>query len=128
MHAPVRRLGGDDIEMAVDQQRAAVAVGAGKTGEDIAPAGCAGLDVLGGVPDRAELLGNPQGALRLALGGRQLAGVGGVEPDQGADEVDYLVDGLSHSPLSYHWRGKPGGAEVRHYHKIPINHSRNTPI
>ena len=128
MHAPVGRLGGDDIEVAVDQQCTAAAVGTGKTDEDVAATRRAGLDVLGGVPDRGQLLGDPEGTLRLTLGGGQLTGVGGVEPDQGADEIDDLVDGLSHSPLSYHWRGRPVGAEVGHYHKFPFNHSRNTPI
>ncbi|BBX08460.1 hypothetical protein MAIC_32630 [Mycolicibacterium aichiense] len=74
------------------------------------------------------MLGDPEGTLRLTLGGRQIAGVGGIEPDQGTDEINDLVDGLCHSPLSYHWRRAPGGAEVSPYHMFPKNHSRNTPI
>ena len=91
VHAPVGGLGGHHVEVAVDQQRAAVRVGAGQPGEDVAAARCAGLDVLGLVADLLELLGDPVGALRLALGGLELTGVGGVEPDQRADEVDHLV-------------------------------------
>ena len=90
VHAPVRRLGGHHVEVAVQQQRAAGRVGAREPGEHVAPARRARLDVFGLVPDLFQLLGHPAGALGLALGGLGLAGVGGVEPDQLADEVDHL--------------------------------------
>ena len=56
-----------------------------------------------------ELLGHPAGALGLPLRGGGVTGVGGVEPDEGADEVDDFVAGCrptrnwtTHSSLSYH--------------------------
>ncbi len=112
VHAPVGRFGGDDVEVAVDQQRAAVRVGAGQPGEHVAPPGCSCLDVLGGVADLAESVAHPFRAVGLALGGRRVTGIGGVESDQLADEVDDLVGGAGgrhgHSHHSYHRRGAVG--------------------
>ena len=87
VHAPVGGFGGHHVEVAVDHQRAALGVGAGQPGEHVAAAGRARLDVLGLVADLFELLGHPARAFGLALGGLRFAGVGGVEPDQLADEV-----------------------------------------
>ena len=106
MHAPLGRLGGHHVKMPVDQQRAARAVRALEAGEHIAAPGRAGLQVLDLVADVFQLGGDPVGAFGLALGGFQLAGVGGVEPDQPADNVDHVVDRSlgwhRHSHLSYH--------------------------
>jgi hypothetical protein len=81
--------------MPVDQQRVARAVRAFQAGEHIAPPGGAGLRIFDLVADVLQLGGNRLGAFGLALGGFQLAGVGGVEPDQPADDVHDVVDGLS---------------------------------
>ena len=78
----------------MNQQRAARRVGAGQAGEHIGPPRRAGLDVLGLVTDLFQLLGHPAGALRLALGGVEFAGVGRVEPDQRADEANHLCFGF----------------------------------
>ncbi len=127
MHTPVRRFGRDDVEVTVDQQGTAAGVGPGEPGEDVAPTGRPGFDVLGLVADLAELLADPLRAVRLALGGLELAGVGGVEPDEGADKVDDLVHGFCHSHLSYHWHPEPGGVTPTLYHRFLLNHMRNTP-
>ena len=77
----------------MDQQGAAGRVGAGQPGEHVAPARRAGLDVGGLVADLLELLDDPARAQLPHLWWSRVPGVGGVEPDQGADEVDDLVDG-----------------------------------
>ena len=97
--APVGGLGGDDVEVPVEEQRPTGRVGAGKPGEDIAAIGGAGLDVFRVVAHVAELIGDPPGALRLAHRGFQLTGVGGIEADQGADESDHLVRRNCHAPF-----------------------------
>ena len=106
MHAPVGRLGGHHVEVAVQHQGAALAVGALQSGEHVGPARRAGLDVFGRVADLLELLGHPAGAFGLTFGGLGLAGVGGVEADERADEIDHLGFGCrwgrAHSHLSYH--------------------------
>ena len=114
VHAPVGGQGGHHVEMAVHQQRPAGTVGPGQAGEHIAPAGCAGFDVLGSVTHVLELGSDPPGALGLALGGVRITGVGGVELDQPADDSGDLVDrntGCSrHNHLSYHRLPVPGSA------------------
>jgi hypothetical protein len=105
VHAPVRRLGRHHVEVPVQQQRAAVWVGALEGGEDVPPARRARLDVLGREADLLQLLGHPAGAFCLAFGGLGLAGVRGVEADERADEVNHLgfgVGGRRHSHHSYH--------------------------
>jgi len=64
------------------------------------------------VADVGELVGDPLRALGLALGGLGLAGVGGVEPDQPADNLDHVIAGVvqvlglnCHNTLSYHCPG-----------------------
>ncbi len=72
----------------------APAVGVRRSGEaceDVPAARAARLDVLCGVSHFLELLRHPFGALFLAFCGFRLPpGVGGVEPDQPADEIDYF--------------------------------------
>ena len=106
MHAPVGCLGGHHVEVAVQHQGAALAVGALQPCEHVGPAGCACLDVFASVPDLFELFGHPAGAFGLTLGGLGLAGVRRVEADERADEIDHLGFGLrggtGHSHLSYH--------------------------
>ena len=105
MHAPIRRLGGHDIEVAVQQQGAALGVRALEPREHVAPPWCAGFDVMDRVTDLLQLIGYPAGTDGLALGGFGVTGVGGVEADEGADEVDHLgfgAGGRRHSHHSYH--------------------------
>ena len=96
MNAPVGGLGRHHIEMTVDQQRTAAGVGPGQPGEHVAAAGRTGLQILRLEACLPELAGHPLGALRLPVGGLQLAGIGGVEPDKGTDEPDHLVFGSRH--------------------------------
>jgi hypothetical protein len=96
--APVGGLGGDDVEVAVDQQGAAAGVGAGQAGEYVAAAGRR-LDILGFIADLFKLGSHPAGAFGLAFCGLRLAGVGRIEPDERADEVDDLILGGSHSHI-----------------------------
>ena len=114
MHAPLSRLRGHHVEMPVDQQRTARAVRALQAGEHIAPPGCTGLQIFDLVANLLELRGHPVGAFRLAFGGFELAGIGGVELDQPAHHIDDVVDrslaGHRHSHLSYHWRRHGGAA------------------
>ena len=93
---PIRGLSRNHIEVTVDQQRPAGGVGTGQPGKDIAAPGGSGLEILRGVPHLAQLLSHPLGALSLTLGGLQLPGVGGVKPDQGADEPHHLVRRIRH--------------------------------
>ena len=88
----------------------------GEAGEHIAAAGCTGFDVLRLIADLLELLGDPVRALGLASRGLGFAGVGGVEPDQPADNLDHIVAESGprlgrpavkgHNPLSYHCLGR----------------------
>ena len=87
----LRGLGGHHVEVAVDEQCPARRVRPGQTDEDIAAPGRPRLQILRLVTDLAQLLGHPPGALRLTLGGRRIAGVGGVELDQSTDNSDHLV-------------------------------------
>jgi hypothetical protein len=103
--APVGRLGGHDVEVAVQQQGSAVAVGALEPREYVAPARRACLDVFSRVTDLFQLFGHPAGAFGLAFGGLGFASVGRVETDERADEVNHLgfgFGGTSHSHHSYH--------------------------
>ena len=89
----------------MQQKRSAVRVRALQAREEVAPARCSGLDVFGLVADLFQLFGHPPSALGFAFGGVGFAGVGRVEPDQRADEINHLgfgVGGSSHSHHSYH--------------------------
>ena len=92
MHAPVGGLGGHHIQVAVNQQRAAGSVGTFEPGEHVGPPRRPRFHLGDLVSHGFELLGHPAGAFGLPPGGLQLTGVGGVEPDQGADEVNHLID------------------------------------
>ena len=61
VHRPLRRLGGHDVEVPVDEQRATLAVRAGQPAEDVAASGRAGVEHLHLVPDLGEL---PRDVLR----------------------------------------------------------------
>ena len=121
VHAPVGRFGRHHVEMPMDEQGATRTVGARETGEHIAPAWRTGFEVFGLIADLGQLLGDPPRALRLTLGGLGFAGVGGIESDQPADNLDHVIARLiasleGHSHPSYHcWargafhgQGKPG--------------------
>ena len=91
--------------MPVQHQGATVGVGALEPGEQVAPARRSGLDIFSRVTDLFQLFGHPAGAFGLALGGFGFAGVGRVEADERADEVNHLGFGVgetSHSHHSYH--------------------------
>ncbi|CPU68009.1 Uncharacterised protein [Mycobacteroides abscessus] len=113
MHAPIRGLGGHDVEVTVNQQGTAIRARPGQPREEVSAPRGAGLDVLTGVSDLLQLLLNPPRAFGLALGGLQLSGVGGVETDQRADQIDDLILGCrvhrSHNYLSYHRRWRRTG-------------------
>ena len=66
------------------------------------------VDVFGLETDLFELLRDPLRTLPLALRSRRISGVGGVETNQRADEVDHFIDGACHSHSSYHWLGRSG--------------------
>jgi hypothetical protein len=105
VHAPIRRFSGHHVEVPVQQKRSTVGIRALQPREHVAAARRSGLDILSRKADLFQLLGHPPGALGLALGGLQFAGVGRVEPDERADEIDHLgfgVGGSSHSHHSYH--------------------------
>ena len=90
MHAPSAG-GGHHVEMPVNQQRAGSCPrpSGGRTHCRDRARRTPGLDL---VADVFQLGGNPVGTFGLALGGFELAGVGGVEPDQPADNVDHVID------------------------------------
>ncbi|KPC70460.1 hypothetical protein ADL26_16880, partial [Thermoactinomyces vulgaris] len=87
---PLVGLGGDDVEVAVEEEGAAARVGAGVATGDGGAAG-RGLVDLRFEADFGQLLRDVLGGGALALGGRVVAGVGGVDPDEVAGDVDDLV-------------------------------------
>ena len=86
---PVRRVGGDDVEVAVDQQGGPGLVLAFETGDDAGPPGVRFQD-LRLEADVREEGGDVLGGLPLT-GAGVVAGVRGVDPDQVAADVDDLV-------------------------------------
>jgi hypothetical protein len=106
--------------MPMDQEGATRAVGAPEPGEHIPPAGCTGFDILRQIADPRKLLGDPLRALGLALRGLGFAGVGGIEPDQPADNLNHIIAWIGwklgrpalkgHNPLSYHCQGRQARA------------------
>src|SRR5690606_24067685 len=95
---PLGRVGGDDVEVAVHQQTAAGAVGAGEAGDDVAaPRVVTGFDVGDLVSHFGELAGDVLGGSALALEGLGVAGVRGVDPDQIAGQGGDLFLGQPQS-------------------------------
>jgi hypothetical protein len=87
----------------MNQQGTPRAVRTRQPDEHIAAARRAGFEVFGLVADLGQLFGDPARALGLALGGLGLAGVGGIESDQPADDLDHVIARLEgHSHNSYH--------------------------
>ena len=89
----------------MQQQGSAIGVRALEPDEQVASARRAGLDVFGRVTDLFQLFGHPARAFGLAFGGFGFAGVGRVEADERADEVNHLgfgFGGRRHSHHSYH--------------------------
>ena len=91
VHAPFGRFGRHHVEMPMDQQGATRAVGAREPGEHIAPPGRPGFDVFRLVANLCQLLGDPLSTLGLASCGLGFAGVGGIESDQPADNLDHII-------------------------------------
>ncbi len=125
VHRPLRRLGGHDVEVPVDEQRATLAVRPGQPAEDVRCAGRARVEDLHLVPDLGEL---PRDVLRrLPLPDRalRLAGVGGVDRDELRGQLDDLVLGGArhgHLPTTV-WRGPGRPLSLPHTHGTAVRWS-----
>ncbi len=93
VHRPLTRVGGgDDVEMAVDQQRPPTfPVGALQATEDVAAARGARVEHLDLVADLRQLGRDILGSFPFTHHGVGVAGVGGVDPDEFRGELDDLV-------------------------------------
>ena len=97
---PLIRVGRDDVEVPVDQKRVAAGVGAFNA-SDRRRASRGGLNNLRGDPDLVQFRGHPLGGWAF-----RVCGVGRVDPDQVAEQLDDFVlrGGCGHTSFL------PGGA------------------
>src|SRR5690606_34302670 len=101
VNLPVGRLGGNDVEVPVDEDGVAVGFGAVDARDDVRPAGRrfdhGGLDA-----DVVEAFGDVLGGRTFSA--RAVAGVGGVDTDEVRRQCGDVRGAVSHSGLRCHSR------------------------